>query len=70
LAQSGHLDCVEGCPKRRLKNHNAGYGYGSLACGADTLIVEALLQRKAEVEVVLPFEINSFRKESIANASL
>jgi len=53
--------------QKQLANHNVGYGYGSLACGADTLIVEALLARKAEVDVVLPFERGSFLKESVAN---
>jgi class 3 adenylate cyclase len=50
-----------------LARRNVGYGYGSLACGADTLIAEALLERKAEVNVVLPFETESFLKESVAN---
>ena len=50
-----------------LASHNVGYGYGSLACGADTLFVEALLARQAEVDVVLPFAQGSFLKESVAN---
>jgi len=50
-----------------LDRHNVGYGFGSLACGADTLIVEALLERKGEIEVVLPFETRSFVKQSVAN---
>jgi class 3 adenylate cyclase len=49
-----------------LADHNVGYGYGSLACGADTLFVEALLARNAEVDAVLPFEKDSFLKESVA----
>jgi class 3 adenylate cyclase len=51
----------------QLAKYNVGYGYGSLACGADTLVVEALLRRKAEIDVVLPFEHSSFLKESVAN---
>jgi adenylate cyclase len=51
----------------QLERHNVGHGYGSLACGADTLIVEALLERKGDVGVVLPFETSSFVKESVAN---
>jgi class 3 adenylate cyclase len=51
-----------------LAGHNVGYGYGSLACGADTLIVEALLARNAEVDVVLPFGTDAFLKESAANS--
>ena len=31
------------------------------------MIVEALLERKAEIEVVLPFEADSFLKESVAS---
>jgi adenylate cyclase len=50
-----------------LANNNVGYGYGSLACGADTLIVEALLDRGGEVSTVLPFETDSFLRESVAN---
>ena len=51
----------------QLDRHGVGYGFGSLACGADTLIVEALLERKGEIEVVLPFETPSFVRESVAN---
>jgi class 3 adenylate cyclase len=54
----------------QLDRHNVGYGYGSLACGADTLIVEALLERQGEVGVVLPFETGSFVKESVANGGV
>jgi class 3 adenylate cyclase len=52
----------------QLNRHNVGYGYGSLASGADTLIVEALLARRGEVGVVLPFETGSFVQESVAPA--
>jgi len=51
-----------------LAENNVGYGYGSLASGADTLFVEALLARSAEVDAVLPFERDSFLKESVATA--
>jgi adenylate cyclase len=79
---AGHMIAPDGTPGRfpaeaeaqvarriqcELASHNVGYGYGSLACGADTLIVEALLGRHAEVDVVLPFETDSFLKESVAN---
>ena len=79
---TGHMIAPDGTPgrfpaeaeaqvarriQRELASHNVGYGYGSLACGADTLIVEALLGRHAEVDVVLPFETDSFLKESVAN---
>jgi tetratricopeptide repeat protein len=78
---TGHMITPEGLPGRfpaqaeaqvadrirlELANHNVGYGYGSLACGADTLIVEALLDRGGEVSAVLPFEPDSFLRESVA----
>jgi len=77
---TGHMIAPNGTPGRfpahaegyvaeqvrcQLRNENVGYGYGSLACGADTLIVEALLERQAEVDVVLPFETDSFLRESV-----
>lgn len=79
---TGHMIAPEGAPGRfpahaearvaeqirnELAHHDVGYGYGSLACGADILIVEVLLARKAEVDVVLPFETDTFLKESVAN---
>jgi class 3 adenylate cyclase len=78
---TGHMISPEGIPGRfpaqaeaqvadrirlELANHNVGYGYGSLACGADTLIVQALLDRDGEVSAVLPFEPDSFLRESVA----
>lgn len=53
--------------RNELAGHDVGYGYGSLACGSDTLIVEALLESKAEVDVILPFETTSFLKQSVTN---
>jgi hypothetical protein len=79
---TGHMIAPEGMPGRfpaqaeaqvgerirwSLANNNVGYGYGSLACGADTLIVEALLDRDGEVTAILPFEADSFLRESIAS---
>ncbi len=79
---TGHMIAPEGIPGRfpaqaeaqvaerirwELANNNVGYGYGSLACGADTLIVESLLDRGGEVSAILPFETDSFLRESVAN---
>jgi class 3 adenylate cyclase len=41
-------------------------GYGQLACGADILIAEALLERGGELHVVLPFAEEDFIKSSVA----
>jgi class 3 adenylate cyclase len=79
---SGHMIAPAGKPGRfpaeaearvakkvqsELTRHNVGYGYGSLACGADILFVEALLARAGEARVVLPFAKDSFLEESVAN---
>ncbi len=79
---TGHMISPEGMPGRfpahagelvasrireELVNNNVGYGYGSLACGADTLIVEGILDRAGEVTAVLPFETDSFVGQSVAN---
>jgi class 3 adenylate cyclase len=40
-------------------------GYASAACGADILFLEAMLERKAEVNVILPFAIEDFIQTSV-----
>ena len=51
--------------RRTLAELNVGYGYGSLAAGADIVLAEALLERDAAVHVVLPFEREEFRRVSV-----
>ena len=51
-----------------LDRHGVGFGYGSLASGADILFAEALLARGAELHVVLPFEREEFKQVSVAPA--
>jgi class 3 adenylate cyclase len=48
-----------------LELHNVGVGYGSLAGGADILFAESLLQRGADLHVVLPFEQEDFLNVSV-----
>ena len=48
-----------------LDSRGVGYGYGSLACGADILFAEALLARDAELHVVLPFDADEFKETSV-----
>ena len=45
-----------------------GVGYGSLAAGADILAAEALIDRGAELHVVLPFDRDEFIRTSVAPA--
>ncbi len=49
----------------RLAEHNVGAGYGGLACGADILFAEALLDRGAELHVVVPFRVEDFVNTSV-----
>jgi class 3 adenylate cyclase len=51
-----------------LRRHRVGFGYGSLASGADILFAEALLDRGAELNVTLPFELEEFKRVSVAPA--
>jgi class 3 adenylate cyclase len=51
-----------------LEKRHVGYGYGSLASGADILVAENLLARGGEVNVVLPFDHAAFREESVRPA--
>ena len=44
-----------------------GFAYGSLASGADILWAEALLERRAELHVVLPFATDEFVRTSVAD---
>lgn len=43
-----------------LDAHNVGFGFGSLAAGADIWVAEALLQRGAELHFVLPCPLDEF----------
>lgn len=47
---------------------DVGVGFGSLAAGADILAAEALLERGAELNVVLPFAAEEFLETSVLPA--
>lgn len=49
-----------------LERRKVGIGYGSLAAGADILFAEELLNRGAEVNVTMPFNIDEFKQISVA----
>jgi hypothetical protein len=51
-----------------LTSRQVGFGYGSLASGADIIVAEALLDRSAELHVVLPFASDDFDRVSVAPA--
>lgn len=49
----------------RLDGLGAGFAYGSLACGSDLLFAEACLARGIELNVVLPFAMEEFKRLSV-----
>lgn len=49
----------------QLDKSDVGFGYGSLTCGAEILFAEALLEHGAELNVVLPFDIDEFIETSV-----
>ena len=62
----------EGRIRRELVEHferlDVGFGFGSLAAGADILAAEVLLERNAELHVILPFSRAEFVQASVADA--
>jgi class 3 adenylate cyclase len=56
---------VKNAIRERIEKFNAGFGYGSAACGADILFHEVMLDRNGESHVVLPNERKQFIKESV-----
>jgi len=48
-----------------LEKMNAGISYSSAACGSDIIFLEEMLKRGGEINIILPFDIKSFKKESV-----
>ncbi|UCB46154.1 MAG: DUF4071 domain-containing protein [Spirochaetota bacterium] len=53
---------------KRIEKHKAGIGYSSCACGSDILFLEAMQSKKAETNIVIPFEIDDFYETSVTFA--
>ncbi len=51
--------------RETLAAENVGFGFGGIAAGADIVIAEALLERGAELHLVLPAAIDRFRAVSV-----
>ena len=51
--------------KARLAQMEAQVGFSSLACGADMIFAEAVLERGGEINVVLPFSKDDFKESSV-----
>jgi len=48
-----------------LERLNARFGFCSLACGSDILFAEAMLERRGDLQVVLPFAERDFLRLSV-----
>ena len=48
-----------------IERSNVHVGYSSLACGADQIFTESLLDHGGEVNIVLPFHVEDFKKASV-----
>lgn len=51
--------------RQALKSIHATMGYSSLACGGDFIFNEVLLEMGGEVNIVLPFPIEDFKRASV-----
>ena len=51
-----------------LEARHAGYGYGSIAAGADVLVAEAIIRRRAELHIILPCAKADFIEQSVRPA--
>jgi class 3 adenylate cyclase len=59
---------VRGGIEAALEGMEAGIGYSSAACGADTLFLEALQAKGGETNVVMPFDRADFFASSVGYA--
>jgi class 3 adenylate cyclase/tetratricopeptide (TPR) repeat protein len=50
---------------RKLDELNARVGFCSAACGADILFAERMIEREAELHIVLPFDLDDFFRTSV-----
>lgn len=63
-AESAIRDAI----RAKLAEMDAEIGYSSASCGSDLLFIEAMLERDAEVNIVLPFAREDFERERVAYA--
>jgi class 3 adenylate cyclase len=49
----------------RIEKLKPGFGFSSAACGSDILFLEAMLDRGAEISVVLPYNQDQFIRDSV-----
>ena len=52
----------------RIEQLGAGIGYSSCACGSDILFLESMQEKKAETNIIIPFELDDFYRTSVTFA--
>lgn len=50
----------------RLRSLDVGFGYASAGCGGDILFLECLAELHAEARIVLPYDRDQFKADSVA----
>lgn len=66
LADDAELAALRAEIDAALDALGSSIGYGALACGADIMIAEAILERGGELNVVLPYMVEDFVRSSVA----
>jgi class 3 adenylate cyclase len=51
--------------RNKIEKLDPGFGFASAACGSDILFLEAMLERGAEVSIVLPYNQDEFVRDSV-----
>ena len=51
--------------QHKIDRLKPGFGFSSAACGSDILFLEAMLERGAEVSIVLPYNQDEFVRDSV-----
>ena len=49
----------------RIATLKPGFGFSSAACGSDILFLEAMLEARAEIAIVLPYKEEAFIRDSV-----
>ena len=51
--------------RNKLKDYKTCIAYSSAACGADIIFLEEVLAKGGEINVILPFDVETFKSQSV-----
>jgi hypothetical protein len=68
LPDADHEQRIVADIEAALEERNGGYGFGSIAAGADILVAETLIRRGGELNIVLPCALPDFFAQSVRPA--